>query len=362
MSFKAATLEGCAVALYGRFLTAPRAAYLAAVSAAGGRISRDLTRGTDLFVVGLGAGAMAAKGALDERLAAARARHIPIYGEERLRARLSGETVAAHLPLSTALKDGPLPAEAIGMLAAFDVIRLDGQGADERCRFEDAESLRQAADLLAQGISAFEAVKTFRRARSAPPGRRKVVALGETMALAWDDGAELTGLDGQRLLPLDLETTVEDAFDEAVDAEADGDAEEAARLYAVCVKADRKDPIAPYNLANLQMRAGALQEAVVSYHLAVARDPRFVEAHYNLAAAYEAAREPAKAEATLEAALKIDPGYGDALFNLAQLKLARGAYEAAQRLFEAYLAQDPPTEWAATARKALTVIRAAGQP
>ncbi|MEM9726928.1 MAG: tetratricopeptide repeat protein, partial [Pseudomonadota bacterium] len=227
--------------------------------------------------------------------------------------------------------------------------------------------LRQAAALIAEGVSPFEAARTLRAARAAPPGRRQVVAVadapsGGDVALSWDDGAEYTGLDGQRFLPLDLEDEGEDPFDAAMEAEADGDLEAAARLYAASAQADPRDPIAPFNLGNLQMAEGDADAATLSYHQAIARDPGFAEAYYNLAAAYERSGAAGKAEATLEAALQRDPAYGDALFNLGQLKLAKGANAEASALFEAYLAQNPPDEWAGKARKALRVARADPRP
>lgn len=355
----ASDLTDKTVALYGRFLTAPRSAAAAAVEAAGGRIARDLTRGCDLLAVGLGAVGLARSGALALRLEAARARGAPIYGEERLLAAMRGEAGApGTLPIAAALKDAALDDGAVALLAAFDVIRLDG----DACRFEDAAALRQAAALVADGMDVVDAALSLREARAAPAGRRQLVARGEhAAALAWEDDQRLTELDGQRVLPMSYGATAEDLFDEAMIAASEGDEEEAARLYEICARADRRDPIAPYNLANIQAEAGDWPAAILNYRLAVARDPGFVEAYYNLAGAYEATGAEDRAVKSLETALGLDPFYADAQFNLAQLKLKRDVLDEAKILFEAYLAGDPPEPWRAKAQRALTVIGARRQ-
>ncbi len=345
--------EGRSIALYGRFRVAPRATFAQAIEAAGGRIARDLTRGSDLFVVGLGAYALAASGALGERLRTARARGAPIWGEERLRDHLFAVPTKATAPLFNVLKGVSIDEEALSTLAAFDVIRLDGPS----CRFEDVKAIREAAALLADGLTALEVVDSLRAARRAPPGRRRVVSLGDgAAALSWEDDDSLTALDGQRLLPLDLAETSEDLFDAAAEAEAEDDVVEAVRLYEAAARADRKDPIAPFNLANLQAAAGEHDAALLNYRIAIARDPAFAEARYNFGAALEAVGRLEEAEAALEAALEADPEFADAMFNLAQLKLARDAFAEAQPLFEAYARSDAPEAWREKARRALHLI------
>jgi len=261
----------------------------------------------------------------------------------------------AVLPLSAAERQAGLSREQIDVLAAFDLIRL----ADEHCRFGDAQTLKTASAILAAGRTLGDCVRILLRARDlAPKGRRDIVidAAGRA-ALAWDSG--LTTLEGQGLLPFDENAAdVDDLFEAAVVAESEGDLAEAARLYDMCARADRKDPIALFNLGNVHLQAKAYDKAILAYGRAVARDPDFVEAHYNLAQACEAVRQFDRARAALLEVLARDAANGDALFNLAQIELRGGDVAAAKARFEAYLAANPPSEWAEKARKAILYCNA----
>jgi tetratricopeptide (TPR) repeat protein len=345
-------LSGRAIALYGRFSHGAREALARRIAAAGGQVARDFTRRSDALVVGALATPLADTGALAARIAAARARGAPVLGERAFTTALDGEAAEtpATLPLATALADTGLRAADAEVLAAFDLIALAG----EACRFGDAAVIRTAAELTAHGASLGQAVRILARARDlAPRGRHRIVltASGEP-ALQWPDG--LTTLEGQGVLPLDEEhASLDDLFEAAALAEADGEAEEAARLYDLCARADRKDPIAPYNLGNLRLGQGGFDQAALAYQQALARDPGFVEARYNLAQALEAAGKTAAAAAELARVLEADPAHADALFNLAQLTLKAGDLAAAKGLYERYLALGPPDDWAQTARRAI---------
>ena len=341
-------LAGRVAALYGRFSPEARETLAGKVLAAGGQVVRDLTRRSDLLIIGARAHALIDSGALPARLAAARARRLPVLGERAFAAALAGAgRQQAQLPLTAA---APLASEEAEVLAAFDLIILDG----DRCGFEDARAVRAAADLRAQGRSLADTVRILGRARDlAPKGRHRIqlTPSGEA-ALAWDDG--LTTLEGQGLLPLDDEAAdLDGLFEGAALAEARGDIAEAARLYDLLARADRTDPIAPYNLGNLHLAGGAIGAAEIAYRQAVARDANFAEARYNLAKALEALGRTQAAEAELAGALAIDPMLADALFNLAQLRMQAGDAPAAKALFERYLATDPPMDGAATARKGI---------
>jgi tetratricopeptide (TPR) repeat protein len=321
-----------------------------------GSSTRDLTRRSDLLVVGSEATRLVENCHLQERLSRAKARGVPVLGERSFAGALDGEAPdLATLPLSTALAGTGLTRADAELLAAFDLIELQG----EACRFGDAGVLRTAGELIGGGRSAADAVRILARARDlAPIGRHKIVltASGEA-ALQWDDGR--TTLEGQGVLPLDEDhATLDDLFEAAEVAEADGELDEAARLYDMCGRADRSDAIAPYNYANIRLAQGARDEAALAYQRALARDPRFIEARYNLAQALEAAGKTVAAEAELVRVLAADPTYADALFNLAQLKMKTGAVAEAKALYERYLALGPPDDWAATARKAIAYCAA----
>ena len=349
-------LHGRVVALYGRFSPGARDRLQKLVALGGGSVVRDLTRRSVAFVVGSQATALIDSGGLGGRLETARERGVPVRSERSFTDTLAGESPdPTTLPLATALAQTRLTRADADVLAAFDLIVISG----ETCRFGDAGVIRTASELLDQGRSLGDAVQTMRRARDlSPPGRHKIVLTpsGQS-ALQWQDG--LTTLEGQGLLPLDEDhASLDDLFEGAALAEAGGELEEAARLYDLCARADRSDPIAPYNYANIRLAQGAHDEAALAYQRALARDPRFVEARYNHAQALEAAGKPDAAILELSRALDADPTYSDAVFNLAQLRLKAGEIAPAKALYERYLALDPPDSWAATARKAILLCMA----
>jgi tetratricopeptide (TPR) repeat protein len=341
-----------AIALYGRFSHGVRDRLAREIQAAGGLVARDLTRRSDVFVVGALATVLIDNGALAARLAAARARRLPVLSERAFAAAMSGKAAprAATLPLATALADTRLTPAHAEVLAAFDLIAL----ADGKVRFGDAAVIRTAAELAGRGRSFAEAVRILARARDlSPRGRHKIVltATGQA-ALQWADG--LTTLEGQGVLAFDdTHAGLEDLFEAAELAEANGDLGEAARLYDLCARADRKDPIAPYNNGNIRLAEGDFDQAALAYQQALARDSQFVEARYNLAQALEASGKAEAAAAELGRVLAIDASHPDAVFNLAQLRMKAGAIAEAKALYESYLALDPPEDWARTARKAI---------
>lgn len=340
-----------AVALYGRFSHGVRERLERAIADAGGSVARDLTRRSDVFVVGALATTLVDGGALSARLDAARARGVPVLGERAFAAALSGEAATtATLPLATALAGTPLTREDAEVLAAFDLIVL----ADDHCGFGDAGVIRTAGELIGNGRSRAETVRILARARDlSPRGRHKIVLTPSgDAALQWPDGR--TTLEGQGVLPLaEDHASLDDLFEAAALAEAGGDLDEAAQLYDLCARADRKDAIAPYNHGNIRLAQGAHDQAVLAYQQALARDAQFIEARYNLAQALEAAGKADAAAAELGRVLDADPRHPDAMFNLAQLRMAAGEMAAAKALYERYLALDPPADWAVTARKAI---------
>jgi tetratricopeptide (TPR) repeat protein len=342
-----------AIALYGRFSAGARERLAAEIERRGGLVARDLTQRSDRLVVGSLATALIDSGALAQRIHAARARSVPVMGERAFAAALAGgpARAAATLPLATALAGAPLNEGDAEVLAAFDLIGLDAA----QVRFGDAQVLKTAADLMAHGRTLGGVVRILARARDlAPRGRYRIVLTpGGDAALRWADG--LTTLEGQGVLPFDeAHASVDDLFEAAAVAEADGDLEDAARLYDLCARADRKDAIAPYNQGNIRLAQGAYDQARLAYQRALARDPRFIEARYNLAQALEAEGRAEAASAELLRVLEADPRHSDAVFNLAQLRMKTGALSDAAALYRRYLALDPPEEWARTARRALS--------
>ena len=348
-------LRNRSVALYGRFSAGARERLQREILRQGGVVVRDLTRRSDMFVVGSLATALIDSGSLAGRIKIAKERRVPVMGERTFAGVLSGEaSEAMTLPLATALAPTHLTAEDAGILAAFDLISLD----DNNVRFADAGVIRTAGELKEKRRSLADIVRILARARAlAPTGRHKVVLTPSgDAALKWESG--LTTLEGQGLLPLGESASVEDLFEQAELKEAAGDHDEAARLYDMCAYADRGDPIAPFNLGNIRLAEGKHDEAAIAYQRALARDADFVEARYNLALALEASGKQWQAAEELARILGLEPRHQDAVFNLAQILMRTGNLAEAKLFYERYLDLDPPANWAALARKAITYCTA----
>lgn len=344
-------LKGRTAALYGRFSPGGREELSAKIARRGGTVVRDLTRRSDLLVVGAQSFALIQTGRLEARIAAANARGTPVSAERHFAEALKAAPGAGEftLPVSS-IKDVALTPQSVEVLAAFDIVRLQ----DGCCRFADAKTLKTASELFAARRSLADIVRILTEVRDrAPSGRRKIVLDAQgNAALKWAEG--LTGLDGQGFLPLGEDSpSIDDLFERAALAESEGDLDEAGRLYDHAARADRKDPIAPYNLGAVRLAAELCGEAALAFRQAIARDPQFVEARYNLAAACERLDKPDLAREQLIEALRIDSAYADARFNLAQLELKRGALLDARMHFERYLASGPSPEWADIARRAI---------
>jgi hypothetical protein len=310
-----------------------------------------------VLVVGSLAAPLIDGGALGKRLQMAGERGLPVFAERVFAAELAGEPAEAKgtMPLATAVPGSGLRRDDAEILTAFDLAHVSG----DTCRFRDVGVFRTAGNLLFKTRSMAEVVTIMTRARDrAPVGRHKVVLTRTGVPiLQWDNGQ--TTLEGQGVLPLDEDhASLDDLFEAASIAEANDELDEAARLYDLCGRADRKDPIAPYNLANIRLSQGDHDAAALAYQQALARDASFVEARYNLAQALEAAGKPDVAVLELRRVLDAEPHHSDALFNLAQLRMKAGEMGAARALYERYLALDPPDEWAATARKAIVYCTA----
>jgi len=348
---------GSEIALYGRFSAGGKERLTRAIAAAGGSVARDLTRRSKVLCVGGMAHGLIARGALARRLDEATRRGAQVVGERRLAAMLAGQDPGPPptFPLTTALQAGPIDAADAAMLAAFDLIRVEGA----YCRFSDAAILRSAGELAAAGRGLAEIVRILDEARTAPPGRRKLVLAEDgAAALQWEDG--LSTLDGQGLLALEGEHVSADAwFEAALEAEAEGEFPLAVRLFNRAADADRRDPLAPYNAGNLLLAQERFTDAMRAYQQALRRDPTFPEARYNLAQALEVMGRAGAAAKELEETLALEPSHADALFNLAQLRLACGQWGEAQALYARFLETAPSPDWAEKARKALAYCRQA---
>ena len=349
-------LQNRTVALYGRFSPGVRDALALKIEAAGGRVVRDLTRRADLLVIGARADSLIESGALPARLQAARNHRRSIFGERAFQAVISAEPspLDATLPLAAALHQSGADAEDAGLLAAFDLILIS----DDKCRFADMTVLRTASELRAAGCGAVRLVRIIREAsETSPRGRHRVIMTASgAPALEWENGR--TTLEGQGFLPLSVESSsLEDVFELAIQAEVNGDLDQAAQLFDTCARADRKDALALYNFGNIRLRQSRAEEAALAYQRALARDPELSEARYNLALAHEARGRIEAAEDELHALLRLDPGHPDALFNLAQLTMNAARLEDAALLYQRFLETGPERDWEVKAKKAIAYCR-----
>ncbi len=349
-------LAGKSVALYGRMVDQPRVALEKAILGASGRVERDLTRKSNFLVIGGGARNLIPSGRLLQRIWSAESQGIPVASERRFWRLINDkEEPRPTYPLINVTSQ--LAEGAIEILNAFDVVHVAGGN----CRFADVDEIRTARSLADEGHSLSAIVVILLDAKdSAPAGRHKVItdAVGEAR-LQWDDGQ--TTLGGQGWLPLDESADLDDLFDLAMLAEASGQWADAERYYSMCAQMDRKDSIAPFNLANVLRKLGKDGEAIHRLGQAIARAPEFVEAYYNRALCHEARGDDPLAESDLRAALSFDASYPDAIFNLGQLRLKLGDHHEARELFNRFLSQSPSHEWTVRVKKALSVATLANQ-
>ena len=338
--------SGARIALYGRFLGPPKSEASRVIAQDGGQVERDLTRRTTLLVVGRGARNLIPSGSLQRKLRAAQQNKIPVIGESRFWSERSGR---AEQPPTYPLSQisSTFPDDLCEVLNAFDLIFLS-EGA---CRFGDVAILRTSMELLDKEHELSSVVRVLLRAQEvAPQGRHRTVASGADVRLKWEDAE--TELDGQGLLPLTENPSLDDVFENAILVEAEGDLTAAARGFELCARMDKKDPLAPFNLGNVQATLGQAQNALQSYSRAIARDARFSEAYYNRSKIFEAAGDDELSESDLREALHNDSNYLDAMFNLAQLRLRLGDPKEAYSLFEGFLERCEDEEWIKIARRA----------
>ena len=344
--------SGARIALYGRFLQLPREDAVRQILERGGVAERDLTRRTNLLVIGFGSRNLIPSGHLSRKTRQATQQGAKAIGETRLWAALNGASETA--PTYPIDRIAPQPdAALLDLLNAFDIIEFDGNF----CRFGDVATLRAATDLMEDGHELSSVVRILLRAKAvSPEGPHRTVAVDGKARLKWGDAE--TELDGQGILALPEEPTLDDVFEHAMLAEAEGDLDAAERGYSICMQMDKTDPIAPFNLGNVYTALNRPSDAARHFGYAINRDRQFVEAYFNKACQLELVGNDQGAEENLEVALQLDEHYPDALFNLAQLKQKRGEPTVAVSLLNRFLALHPEEEWAEVAIKAKKVASA----
>lgn len=339
------------VTVIGRLGGLPWVEAAAKVAAAGGSLRRGLSRRTNVVVVGHGAHELLASGRLDRRLAQARQPKTLIVSENVL-LRALGATpplpeVDRPFTIAQVAQQTKLSEATVTTLALLDVLELDS---DSRGAFRDLVAARAVARRLSDGTTLSEILAAVHRragSRSARIAGGDVAHIGAAFA---EDQMRLPLGDGGNL-------SADDLFESAYVAEEDSALETAESLYRRCLHADRRDPTAAFNLANVLVALGRAPEARIQFGRVLAIDSKFVEARYNLAHLLEGAGEIAGAKEQLLAALKIDREYADAQFNLATLLTREGDLAAAIPCWERYLYLDGNGEWAEKARQSLSLCQ-----
>lgn len=358
------------VSIIGRFAKVPNALVAQEVERRGGIVRRGLPQRTALLALGRRSLAQLADGRLQAKLARADQIGALCLSENALLRILdllpplvagAGAVRLDELPERTGLD--PL---VVRLLVLYDIVQPCGA----ECSFRDLIAAREVARLLSEGLALAEIVRSAGRLGRAgegaddhPLARLKLVC-DDSGRLARRIGDAFAELDGQlRLaLPYADNPSVDEVFDAAEEAEQAGDLTTAAMLYRRCVSMDQRDPIAPFNLANVLREQGRHGQARLFLELALAIDPEFADAWYNLALLKEAAGDKQGARLYLERAIAADPDYADPVYNLAKLHFELGCFAEASRMWQRYLALDPDSEWSRRARSGLHLCQLQIQP
>ena len=260
-----------------------------------------------------------------------------------------------------------LDLETLRLLVLFDVIRAD----QNQCSFRDLIAAREVARLLGEGASLGQIIEGVKRAAlqsndsqaisehvDQPLARLKLIS-DEYGKIVNQVGDIVADLDGQMRLPLpDADNpTMDELFEAAEEAEWLGELLVAKMLYQRCIRLDRQDPIAPFNLANVLREQGDIDSAIFYLRIALGLDPHFPDAWYNLALLMDSRGEKAAAKEGFERAIDADGKYADPVYNLAQLHFDDGDYDRAGQLWARYLVLDPDSEWSRRARYGLALCR-----
>ena len=357
------------VSIIGRFATVPNALVAREVERRGGIVRRGLPQRTALVALGRRSLAQLTDGRLEAKLA--RAGQVGALC-------LSENAVLRSLDLLPPLAAGAgavrldeLPERAgldprvVRLLVLYDVVQPCGP----ECSFRDLIAAREVARLLGEGGRLADILCSAERLGRAGAGADHPLA---RLKLVCDEGGRLARRVGERLAELDGQLrlslpyadnpSVDEVFDAAEEAEQAGDLAAAAALYRRCISMDQRDPIAPFNLANVLREQGQHGPARLFLELALAIDPEFADAWYNLALLKEAAGAKQEARRCLERAIAADPDYADPVYNLAKLQFELGCFAEASRMWQRYLALDPDSEWSRRARSGLRLCQQHGQP
>ncbi len=145
-------------------------------------------------------------------------------------------------------------------------------------------------------------------------------------------------------------------FQEALELEQRGAAEDAIQAYLRVVEADPGFAGAHVNLGTIYFTARDYREAETCYKRAIEADPNYALAYFNLGNLYDEMGDRTAALLEYESALKLNANYADAHYNIALLYQASGQSLKAIHHWKSYLKLDPLSPWASIARRELDRI------
>lgn len=319
------------------------------VQALGGRLHRNMTRGTTAVVLGRTLLARKSQEFIQHAASTCWQNNVPMLSENALLRLLHTlpPVPTASISRQSMLDQSRLDGETLDLLALFDAFEHHA----EPFSFRDVILAKKYAGLVATGASWSAIAKAVHQI--GPVGSLTALTLqadGPARIVA-RDAHSLTELDGQRLLPLpEIEEDAEDYFGLAETAETAELFAEAATLYEHCTAIDPTDAVAAFNLGNCLRALGNLSEAATAYITAIKRDPDFVEAWFNHGGVLRDLGRIAAARQHLSRAVTLDPAYADAIYNLAALEYDAHDLAEARRWWLLYLELDSTSDWARRAR------------
>ena len=319
------------------------------VQALGGRLHRNITRGTTAVVLGRRLLASKSQEYIEQAAGKAQANKVPLLSENgflRLLRNLPPVPTAT-ISRQSILDQSRLDSHVFDMLMLFDAF----EHPSEPFSFRDVILAKKYAGLVATGASWSAIAKAVHQI--GPVGSLTALTLQADgpARIVTRDAHSLAELDGQRLLPLpEVQEDAEYYFGLAENAEAAELFAEAATLYGHCTSIDPTDAVAAFNFGNCLRAIGRLSEAATAYITAIKRDPEFVEAWFNYGGVLRDMGRIAAAREHLGKAVAIDPEYADAIYNLAALEYDAHDLSAARQWWLRYLELDSNSVWALRAR------------
>ena len=344
------------VAFTGRLACMSRAEAFDVVRQHGGAPSPEVTKRTQVLIVGELGWPLLDDGRPSNKLSRATALGIPIVSERRF-LEWVGKAVPDDVQKTYSAEQlATLSKLSIGMVRELSQLSLLDER-DGRFGFRDLASARQIAKLLNDGVRLSEIVHAVSEIRKwLPDAGLSAVRLhaGALSDVQVEQPGGRTDKYGQFVLAVDgARDDPDDLFDRAHAAEQVGDIAEAERLYRFLMKSDPTDASAPFNLGNMLRTAARTVEAEAALRAATRANPALGEAWYNLADLLDDQGRPEAAIECLRKAVVVAPDYIDATFNLALLLQRKGSYAEAADYWRRYLASDRSSEWASRARRSL---------